>query len=78
MLLVNRVKDGVYELNYMWLPTCIGMNVKLKQEMERELAVVAQGKTPEEVSDLVLGWLCERVPVEGLRDYIDGMKFLQL
>ena len=78
MLLVSRVKEGVYELNYMWLPTCIGMNVKLKQEMEKELSEKAKGKTPEEASELVLDWLCDHIPVAGLRDYVDGMKFIQL
>lgn len=77
MLLVNRVKEGVYEVNFMWLPTFIGMNGRLKQEMEKELADHAVGMTPEEASEAVLEWLCRRLPIEGLRDYLDGLKFVK-
>jgi hypothetical protein len=77
MLLVNRVSEGTFELNYMWLPTWLGMNTKLKKEMETELAPVLQGKTPEEASDIVLDFLCSKFPLEGLRDYLDGLKFIQ-
>lgn len=78
MLFVNRVREGVYELNYMWLPTCIGMNVQLKKKMEEALATEMQGKSPEEASDAVIEWLCEEMNIVGLRDYLDGLKFLQL
>ena len=75
-------EPGQLELNFMWLPTFIGMNGKFKKEMEEELAPRIEGrelseKVLDEVHDLILDYITEKFPIEGLRDYLDGMKFLK-
>lgn len=73
---------GVLELNYMWLPTWIGMNAALKREIEAELAktivnrTVSEG-TFSEIDREIIEWLSKRFPkLEGLREYLEGLKFL--
>jgi hypothetical protein len=77
VLLLVQAEKGAAELNYMWLPTWIGMNTRLKQDMEKELTSQIVGKTAEEANDIVLDYLCSKFPIEGLRDYLDGLKFIQ-
>lgn len=83
MRCVQLVDEGVLELNYMWLPTWIGQNSTLKKEIE----VVLKGKilgrpATEEVLDeaaaLVVSYLSNKYQIEGLFDYLDGLKFVQI
>jgi len=68
-------------LNYMWLPTWLGQNAQLKKELEEALSPELRGK---EMSDETLDYahsrvievICEKFPLDGLRDYLDGVKFL--
>jgi hypothetical protein len=82
MRLVVRSGPGQVELNYMWLPTWIGMNEALLKEIEKALAPVLVGKdlddgTLEEAHFLVLDYLKERFSnINGLFDYLDGMKYV--
>ncbi len=78
MDLLVRTEYGTVELNFMWLPTWIGMNARLKQDMEKELAEQVTGKTVEEANRIVLDYLCQKFPIEGLRDYLDGLKFVSI
>jgi hypothetical protein len=77
LLLLVRTDVGAVELNWMWLPTWIGMNTRLKMEMEEELAPMLAGKTMEEGNEVVLDYLCDKFPLTGLRDYLDGIKFVE-
>ncbi len=84
MRAVVSVGDGVLELNYMWLPTAIGMNSLLKQEMEKHLSEKIQGLTLDDrgldqAHQLVVDFLEKKLPdVEGLARFLDGMKYLEL
>lgn len=71
--------DGVLELNFMWLPTWLGMNAKFKRELEKELADKFRGRTTAEMDAIheeVIDYIIEKYPLPGLRDYLDGIKFV--
>lgn len=75
---------GALELNYMWLPTFIGMNAVLKKEMEAELQESLRGiplteHGLDEAHQRVLEYLVKKFPdVKGLDLYLDGLKFVEL
>jgi hypothetical protein len=84
MRAVVATGKGTVELAYTWLPTFVGMNTPLKKEMERDLQKKVLGRplderVLDEVHDLVVDWLCSKFPhIEGLRDYLDSLKFVQV
>jgi hypothetical protein len=73
---------GELELNYMMLPTFIGMNAALKKELEAVVKPLIEGKpwtesTVDEAHELVLDFLEKKFPpIAGLRDYLDGLKYV--
>ena len=83
MRFVIHPEDGVVAVNYMWLPTWLGMNSIIKKELDRKLSDKVVGKPLtdellEEVHELVIEVLCESHPnIEGLHDYLDGVKFVK-
>ena len=81
MRAVVRTAPGVLEINWMWLPTFIGMNAQLKKEIEERLAPKLEGRPLEEALDdaheMVIEFLVERFPaLHGMRDYLDAMKYV--
>jgi len=81
MRLVSVERNAVV-LNYMWLPTWLGQNLQFKQDMERELRAQIVGKpidpsTLDEVHRMIIDHICTKYPLPGLRDYLDGIKFLE-
>lgn len=84
MRLIVQVAPGELELNYMWLPTWLGMSAKMKADIEKALQEKAIGKalnaeTLDYLHEQVLEVLEEKCPhVVGLRDYLDGIKFVSL
>lgn len=84
MKLVVSPGVGQVELNYTWLPTWIGMNTALLQQMEAELAPMFQGRplndeTLNEAHEAILSYLEKKYPsIVGLRDYLEGIKFVEL
>lgn len=81
MRAVIRTGPGVVELNWMWLPTFVGMNAQLKKELEERLAPKLEGRPLEDSLDdaheMVIEFLVEKFPaLEGLRDYLDAMKYV--
>lgn len=84
MRLVLRTEPGVIELNWIWLPTWIGMNLQLTRELNEELSKQIVGRelteeTFDDIEELIMSYLDERYPhLEGLRDYLDGLKFVKV
>lgn len=78
-----RIEPGVVGLNWMWLPTWIGMNQQLTRELNEELSKHIVGRVLtddvlDDISDIIVGYLEKRYPaLEGLGDYLDGLKFVQ-
>ena len=73
---------GKLELNYMWLPTFIGMDNRMKQLLEKQLSPELVGKPlTDETLDFahqrVVEFILEKYNLEGLRDYLDALKFVQ-
>lgn len=74
---------GVVELNWMWLPTIIGMNAVLKRDLEAEVSTQLVGMTMSEegldkAHDIIVAFLVKRFPdIQGLADYLDSMKYLE-
>lgn len=84
MRVVVRVPDepGVLELNFMWLPTWIGMNVRLQAQLKEKLGKAFVGKeindeALDEMSKIVVDTLVELFPaIKGLRQYLEAIKFI--
>lgn len=83
MRLVVATEPGVVELNFMWLPTWMGINPQLKKDLETELKPLLLGKgltddLLEQVHEYALNYIVQRHPhFEGLRDYLDALKFVR-
>ena len=65
----------------MWLPTFIGHNSRLKREIEERLGPEFKGRelteeTLDEMHTRVIEFICEKFPLNGLRDYLDSVKFV--
>lgn len=82
MRLVDRTGPGQLGLNYMWLPTFIGMHTSLVAEIDAAVAKAVTGLPLDETSlDIAEraahAFLEQRFPnIAGLFDYIDGLKFV--
>jgi hypothetical protein len=75
---------GVLELNWMWLPTWIGMNNHIKMELEGLLSKELVGlpvteETLDRGSELVIKYLeAKYAHLKGLREFFDGLKFIEM
>lgn len=84
MLLVERTGPGAVGLNYMWLPTWIGLNAELIRDIEKAVSARVVGRELTEATlktahQAVLDYLVGRFPEqEGLFDYLDGIKYIQI
>jgi hypothetical protein len=82
MRTVVMTDPGVLEVNWAWLPTWVGMNQQLIKQIEQELAPLVEGQfVTEEIldqaSEKVIELIAKECPLEGVRDYLDGLKFIQ-
>jgi hypothetical protein len=83
MRFVHPLGPGQIGLNYAWLPTWLGMNVDALRALEVALKDKAVGRpVTEEVLDELHDQLMEVIEtkyatIEGLRDYLDGIKFVR-
>lgn len=81
MLLVNQTSPGHFELNYMWLPTWLGMNAERKRQVEEHICAVFVGKeaTPEDLHREVIDHLCQQFPlIDGLSAYLHAVEGIVL
>ena len=82
MRLVDRSGPGAVGLNWMWLPTWIGMNALLVREIENAVADSVVGKdlteeTLQYAHEQVMNFLLSKFPeIEGLFEYLDGLKYV--
>jgi hypothetical protein len=81
---VDRTGPGRLELNYMWMPTWVGMNEALIREIEELLSATIMGQPiTDETLDLahqaVLEILVNKFPaLTGLFEYLDGIKYVDI
>lgn len=82
MRFIERTGPGKLELNYMWLPSWVGLNEALIREIEDLLSATIVGQDlTEETLDLahqaVLEILVNKFPaITGLFEYLDGIKYV--
>jgi hypothetical protein len=81
MRAITVPEPGVVELNFMWLPTFVGMNTILKKEIEAQVAPKLEGKpltddTLDYAHELIVDIILKKFPFPGLKDYLDAMKFV--
>ena len=72
-------EEGTLELNYMWLPTFIGMNTVLKKEIEEHIAPYVVDKEFSDKLQLALDstivdFILSKYPIEGLREYLQALR----
>ena len=78
------VNGRIVELNYMWLPTWIGQNAQFKQQLEADLRSQIEGleltvDNLDKIDTMVLNYIIMKFPhINGLFDYLDGLKFVEL
>lgn len=82
MRFITETEPGVVELNWMWLPTFIGVSTPMKKRIEEKVSPMLVGKgATDEVLDAahekVIDLLCELHPLPGLRDYLEAIKFVE-
>lgn len=80
MRVVSIAEDGVLELNWMWLPTFIGQNHGLQQQ----LGMAWNEKWPEgfvyteemldEVHRFTVDWFTEKIPIRGFKEYLEAIR----
>jgi len=84
MRVVVVTGPGVVELNWMWLPTWVGMNTQLKAEIDKALRDEIVGKALTEetldwVHDLVVNFLTTKFPgIRGFQEYFDSLKVIDV
>ena len=85
MLAVVRTAPGVVEVNYLWLPTWIGMNAALMRDVETHMkAHVAVGQplndeTLRGMHNEVVLYLSTRFPdLAGLGQYLNGLTAVEV
>lgn len=84
MRAVVATEPGVVELNWLWLPTMIGMNAELKVRLEKKLAPQIQGlpiteESLDHIHNVVIDALCEEFHyVKGLKEYLQALSHASL
>lgn len=76
--MVVATEEGTVALNYTWLPTWMGMNNILLAEVRSQVLKEFKGKSLDEenldrMHGRVVELLCEKYPMEGLGDYLNGL-----
>ncbi len=83
LVTITETNPVTVAFNFMWAPTFIGMDNALKKELEARIGPELVGK---EMSDTVLDAAHDKIvaiilerysAIEGLRDYLDAIKFVQ-
>lgn len=82
MRLVTPTAEGTLELNWMFLPTFIGMNNQLRLDLDKELTSLIEGlpwteSTFDLAHDKVVDALVTRFKIPGLRDYLEAVKYVE-
>jgi len=83
MRVIQVAKDNAIELSWMWLPTFIGQNYGVLQQLGRAWeAKFPQGVavTPESLdvmNEFTIKWLCEKFNIKGLDKYLRAIEHVE-
>lgn len=84
MMLVHYAQDGVLELNWMWLPTWLGMNNDFKAGLESHIrGLKLDAHDPDhllwQVHMKVIDYIEEKfTDLEGLRFYLEAVSQVEV
>ena len=78
MRLVQFDDGGVIQLRWMWLPTFIGQNAGLLQQLRNALNKEFIHKEVnetllDEIHEYVISWFVDKVRIRGFREYLEGI-----
>jgi hypothetical protein len=83
LVVITETKPFTVSFNFMWAPTFIGLDNSLKKELEERIGPELVGKEVsdkvlDEAHDKIVAFIVEKYSaIEGLRDYLDAIKFIQ-
>jgi len=83
MYLVTSTEPGRLEIRYTWLPTWMGINSSFLARLDAQIGKAFIGRpmneaTLAEAHEAVVDVICTSFPqIQGLRDYIDALKFVE-
>lgn len=82
MRFVIQTDPNVVELNWMWLPTFIGMHSGFKAEMEKVFLDKHKGRNItaavlDEIHAEIIEYLLAKYPRKGLDQYLDALKYVE-
>lgn len=83
MKLLLRTGPGTVGINYMWLPTFVGMNAALIKEIEAHIEPLLMGQeltdeTFDKAGEAVLAFLVKKFPdITGIDYYLEGLKYVE-
>lgn len=83
MKIFQRTGPGTISLNYMWLPTFIGMNAALIKELEEHVSPLLLGQeltdeALDRAGEAVIDYLVRKFPqIRGVFEYLDGLKYVE-
>lgn len=83
MRLVVQTEPGVFEVNFMWIPSWIGFNTALMSELPPIISEGMEGRVIDEdlldeLDARVVAWAVKRFPnIQGLDAYLDALKFVK-
>lgn len=83
MQAVVRVHHGVAEVNWMWLPSWIGMNAALLKEVSEAVRADTEGMPIEKALEsghrIVIDFLVDRFPtIRGLKEYLSALDLVTI
>jgi len=71
--------DEATEVNWMWLPSWVGMNRALLERMQEELGEVLVGKTLDQANTCIVAWLQEQFPhIKGIDQYLAALEHVEI
>ncbi len=78
-LTVQAPGDGVLELNFMWLPTWVGVNHAIKKEIEEKIGATFKGReidetTLDELDEAIIDLLQKKFPEIQFTEYLRAIR----
>lgn len=82
MRVVHVASDGQLELNWMWLPTFIGQNFVLLEELRQAVLEKFRGLALDDgvvwqIHYFALDWLVQKLNIPGLERYLGALAEVQ-
>lgn len=76
----HRDNPSVFEVAWMWLPSFIGQNASLLNELDKALTekfqppVEVNDRKLDEIHQFVIDWICDQIKIKGLWHYLSAIE----